>query len=93
MGKVLDVYWHCAEPRDQYLGRVMAGLNSLKSSFKILPPHFKVKNPLQNPHIWEAMNLMYGPILSKWVNTPQDPTGTLLRYLASIVFHFEWIQK
>ena len=93
MGKVLDVYWHCAEPGDQYLGRVMAGLNSLKSSFKILPPHFNVENPLQNPHIWEAMNLMYGPILSKWAKTPQDPTGTLLRYLASIYFHFEWIQK
>ena len=36
---------------------------------------------------------MYGPILSKWDNIPQDPTGTLLRYLASIVFHFKWIQK
>ena len=47
MGKVLDVYWHCAEPRDQYLGRVMAGLNLLKYSLKILPPHFYVKNPWQ----------------------------------------------
>ena len=93
MGKVLDVYWHCAEPGDQYLGRVIAGLNALKSSFKILPPHFKDENALENPLVHEALNLMYGPILSRWAGTDQDPTGILLRFLASIIYHFEWIQQ
>ena len=93
MGKVLDVYWHCAEPGDQYLGRVIAGLNALKASFKILPPHFKDENALENPLVHEAMNLMYGPILRRWEGTVQDPNGILLRLLASVVYHFEWIQN
>ena len=93
MGKVLDVYWHCAEPGDNYLGRVMACLNPLLPSFKILPPHFKMVNPCDNKNISEAMTLMYGPILDRWVDTPQDPTGVLLRLLATIVHHFEWIQS
>ena len=93
MGKVLDVYWHCAEPGDNYLGRIMAGLNSLLPSFKVLPPHFNLENPVENEHVWEAMNLMYGPILNNWADTPQDPTGLLLRLLASVVYHFDWIQS
>ena len=93
MGRVLDVYWHCAEPGDQYLGRVIAGLNALKASFKILPPHFKDENALENPLVHEAMNLMYGPILSRWAETDQDPTSVLLRFLASCIYHFEWIQQ
>ena len=80
MGKVLDVYWHCAKPGDQYLRRVIAGLNALKASFKILPPHFEDKNALENPLVHEALNLMYGPILSRWAGTDQDPTGILLRF-------------
>ena len=48
LGKVLDVYWHCAEPGDNFLGRVLAGLNALKSTFYILPPHFKSTAPLDD---------------------------------------------
>ena len=66
MGKVLDVYWHCAEPGDNYLGRLMAGLNSMRPTFKILPAHFDVVSPMLNASIAEAMHLMYGPILDKW---------------------------
>ena len=80
MGKVLDVYWHCANPGYQSLGCVTKGLNSLKASFKILPPHFKDENAIENPLVHEAMNLMYGPILSQWAGTDQDPTGILLRF-------------
>ena len=62
MGKVLDVYCHCAKAGDHYFGHVIAGLNALKVSIKIIPPHFKDKNALENPLVHEAMNLMYGPI-------------------------------
>ena len=55
MEKVLDVYWHCSEIGDHYLGRVLAGLNALSPDFIIIPPHFKCEDPLSNPHIREAM--------------------------------------
>ena len=93
MGKVLDVYWHCAEPGDNYLGRIMAGLNSLRPTFNILCPHFNMENPLDNEYIREALYSMYGPIIDKWGNTPQDPTCLLLRLLASVVYHIDWIKS
>ena len=40
-----------------------------------------------------AVAIMFGPILSKWANTPQDPTGLLLHLLANVVFHFDWIKS
>ena len=92
MGKVLDVYWHCAEPGDNYLGRVICGLDPLSPDFGALPPHFSLENPLENKQISEAMTLMYGPILRTWAETCQDPTGVFLRLLASVVHHFEWLQ-
>ena len=74
------------------MGRLMAGLNSMRPTFKILPAHFDVVSPMRNASITEAMHLMYGPILDKWQDTPQDPTSVLLRLLANVVFHFEWIK-
>ena len=93
MGKVLDVYWQCSEIGDHYLGRVLAGLNSLSPSFDIMPPHFKCEDPLSDPHIREAMQMMYGPILKMWKDTQQDPEFLLLRLLASVVYHMEWIKS
>ena len=40
-----------------------------------------------------AMEIMYGPILAVWANTPHDPTGLLLRLLANVVYHFDWIKS
>ena len=62
MGKVIDVYWHFSEPGDNYLGRVLAGLNALSPEFNVLPPHFDMESPLDDPYICEAMELMFGPI-------------------------------
>ena len=93
MGKVLNVYWHCAEPGDNYLGRVLAGLNALSPSFNILPPHFDVEDPMGNAHIHEAMQVMYGPILVRWHSESCNPSGVLLRVLASVVYHFDWIKQ
>ena len=64
----------------------------MRPTFKILPAHFDVVSPMLNASIAEAMHLMYGPILDKWQDTPQDPTSVLLRLLANVVFHFEWIK-
>jgi hypothetical protein len=40
-GSVLDVYLQFALPGDQYLGRMLAGHDSKKPSFAILPPLFR----------------------------------------------------
>ena len=93
LGLVLDVYWHFSEPGDHYLGRVLAGLDPNEPDFGILPPHFDIEdNPLDNKFIYEAMQLMYGPILKKWKGTILDPTGVLLKCLASVVYHSKWLQ-
>lgn len=62
MGKVLDVYWHCAEPGDSYLGRVLAGLDAHSADFNVLPPHFNIDAPLENRSVHRAMHIMYAPI-------------------------------
>ena len=36
---VLDIYWHCAEPGDNFVGRILCGLNPLLQDFNILPAH------------------------------------------------------
>ena len=73
------------------MGRVVAGLDALLSTFKILPPHFVIEDPMENIFVCEAMEIMYGPILTTWANTPQDPTALLLRLLASVVYHMKWV--
>lgn len=93
IGKVLDIYWHFAEPGDTYLGRCLAGLDPNSVDFSVLPPHFIVDNPLSYDFVKEAMQLMFGPILSRWSNTAVDPTGLLLLLLPNIVYHIDWVMS
>jgi len=93
LGKVLDLYWHFAEPGDTYLGRVLAGLDPNSPEFATLPPHWKTSNPMANEKINEGMNLMFATILQKWSGTPVDPTGVLLVCLASVVYHSEFLKE
>ena len=87
------MYWHYAEPGDNFLGRLLSGLNALESTFNILPPHFKSTAPLDDEYIREEMDLMYGKIILKWYESDRDPTGLLLRFLAIIVYQFDWIKS
>ena len=49
---------------------------------------------MDDPDIFEAMHLMYGPILDAWSgNAEIDPTGLLLFVLASVFYHSEWVQS
>jgi hypothetical protein len=91
MGSVLDVYWHFSEPGDHYLGRILAGLDPKKSSFANLPPHWTLVNPLENEHVALAMDRLYGRIMARYKNTPEDPMAMLLWCLACIVYHSESI--
>jgi len=94
LGKVLDVYWHFSEPGDTYLGRVLAFLCPSSSTFAILPPHFKVENPMSNDIIKEAMQLSFNPIMQREAlqqATCIDSTGLLLRCLAALVHHSNFL--
>ena len=67
IGSILDIYLHFCEPGDQFLGRVLAGLDTNSPEFQILPPHFSCEgNPMDHPLIKEAMTEMFDPILHKW---------------------------
>ena len=91
---MLDVYWHFSEPGDHYLGRVLAGLDPNEPEFGVLPPHFNMEeNPMDNADIKEAMELMYGKIIDTWAETAVDPVGVLLKCLASVVYHSDWLES
>ena len=48
-------------------------------------------DPMDNAAVREAMDLMYGKIIETWGETPVDPTGVLLKCLASVVHHSDWL--
>jgi hypothetical protein len=65
IGKVLDVYWHFDSVGDQYLGSVLAGLHPNSEQFDILPPHWKVRDPMNNATIARGMKLTFRSILTE----------------------------
>ena len=40
MNCMFNVYYHFSEPGDQYLGRLLAGLDPNNASFALIQPHF-----------------------------------------------------
>ena len=36
---------------------------------------------------------MYEYIINRWSGSNEDPTALLLRVLASVIYHFDWIQS
>jgi len=87
MGSVFDIYWRFLPEGDHYLGQIMSGKNPNLPSFKALPPHWKLANPMNNPDIKNAMDSNFGPILKAHAGEDYDPTGLLLRCLACVVHH------
>ena len=87
MGKVLDVYWHFSEPGYTFLGHIIAGYHPNKNSFRDLPPHFTVDILSQDRHLNDAINLMHGPILTRFKDSDSNRCGLLFLFLASVVHH------
>ena len=87
LGKVLDVYWQFADVGDNYLGRCLCGLDPNLSTFSVLPPHWTVDDPVHDPDIEDALQLMYGVIITKHPNS----VGVLVRLLASVAFASDWL--
>ena len=67
-----------SEPGGHYLGRILAGLNTTKASFRNLPSHWKSNNPMENEDILCIMNMLFEPILTKYVGSEHNPTANLL---------------
>ena len=93
LGTILDIYWQFSDCGDYYLGRSLTMIDINSEDFAILPPHFISINPLDDPDIKEAINLMYPKILEKYENSDENPTGLLLRLLASVIYHSDWIKE
>ena len=93
LGKVFDIYWLYAECGDQYLGRILAGLDPNALDFAILPPHFV--EGLENIYIQEGMKMCYKNLLFIESNggLGTNISGILLRCLASIVYHSQKLKE
>ena len=65
------------------MGHVLVGIDEFLADFNVLPPYFNLNALLENKSIRRAMDIMYGPICLQWADTPHNPTGLLLRVLAS----------
>ena len=87
MGKVLDVYWQFADVGDAYLGRCLCGLDPNLSTFSVLPPHWTMDDPVHDPDIEDALQLMYGVIIARHPNS----IAVLVRLLASVAFASDWL--
>ena len=86
MGAVFDIYWNYGDAGDQYLGRVLSGLDPSKESFSVLPPHFL---DTEQSEVDEALTICFGEILRKHPKSK----GPLLLCLASIVYHFDFLNN
>jgi hypothetical protein len=89
-GVVFDVYFQFAAPGDQYLGRLLAGLDCTTTEFCILPPHFIVG--YENEDVKETVQLCYGTIHEQY-KIKQQISALLLLVLASVVYHENYLRK
>ena len=91
LGKVFDIYWLFAESGDQYLGRILAGLDPNSIEFAVLPPHFIVG--IENEWVRKGMSMCFTNIMTLDEEDDTNMTGILLRCLASIVYHSEFLKE
>ena len=91
IGKIFDIYFQNitgSAGGDQYLGRVLCGLDPLSTDFTSMPPHFTCDT--SNDDIKEAMSLTFGSLIESNPDLEQLP-GVLLILLASLVYHSTWM--
>lgn len=87
-GKIQDIYFSFAKPGDHYVGRMLAGLDSTSSQFKILPPHFTCDS--SHPDLIEGISLCYGQLLRKNKNL-KHLSGLVQMLLASLIYHEDFV--
>jgi hypothetical protein len=84
---VFDIYLLFAEPGDNYLGRLLAGLDLNSGDLVVLPPHFDLSPG--HPDIQEALEICFGNILNLYEDTNGGLAGVFTMCLASIVYHMD----
>ena len=62
MGVVFDIYWNYGDAGDQYLGRVLTGLDPNSESFDVLPPYFP--DPTDEDVV-KALNICFPNLIIK----------------------------
>ena len=81
MGKVFDVYFNVGECGNNYLGRILAGLDPNSTYFGDLPPYFK--KDMNKDVIKQGMTCMCGELLKSHPNS----VSILLLCFASVIYH------
>jgi len=95
MGDVLSRYFKYGGAGDQYLGRILCGLN-IEKTFDVLPPHFKETTDVDElDAIEQGLKMTYGatPRSALNIDNGEDLRPVLLRLLAVLVYQHEWFQK
>ena len=59
----------------------------------MLPPHWKLGEPMSNERIKKAMNLMFATILQRWGGMEDDLQAFYFPALASIVWHSIFLKE
>ena len=89
MGPVKERYLHYEKAGDQYLGRVVAGLNCNDKSFAVSPPHFDFTGCDDDEEMEEKVD----KLVSSFLYASEKISGRLfrifVRLFANIVFHTE----
>ena len=67
MGKVVDEYFNFGECSNNYLGRILAGLDPNSTNFGDLPPCFR--KDMNNDVIKQGMTYMYNDLLKNHPNS------------------------
>ena len=93
---MFEIYLGFAEPGDQYLGRLLAGLLPNSADFAVIPPHFTCG--MENEFVNEAMNLCFRGIIERdeggnVSSLRSNAKGILLRCLACMVYHYDELKK
>ena len=81
MVKVFDMYFNFGECGNNYLGRILAGLDANATNFGDLPPYFKKE--MNDDVIKQGMTCMYGDLLKSYPNH----VSILHLCFASVIYH------
>jgi len=91
LGQVLTEYWSFAHAGDEYLGRLLVGLDANSHLIAALTPHFiegfKIK------FIKEGLERCFKYIILNWDASYPNIKGFLLRSLVNVVHHLDTVQQ
>jgi hypothetical protein len=87
-GSIFDIYLLFAKPYDNYLGRLLVGLDPNSGDFAVLlPPHFDLSPG--HPNIQEALEICFGNIIHLYEDENGWLAGVFIMFLDSIVNHMD----